>query len=131
MKSITLSINADNTKNFISKDVLNNISIPDKVVDQVLLQSGGVGMGIIISIFGTIILLKWLGAGAIIQNILNKLERAIESAVSLASSVEKLADEAKEAHNKTEVRHNQIMDEFEEVKNTIKTTFQNLHKKRF
>ncbi|KOP22819.1 hypothetical protein AMR41_29430 [Hapalosiphon sp. MRB220] len=127
-----IPLNVDNTKKIISNvDALNNISIPDKVVDQVLLQSGGVGLGVLISIFGTIILLKWLGAGTIIKNILDKLERAIDSATSLASSVEKLADESKEARNKTEIRHNQIMDEFQEVKNIIKTTFQNFHKKRF
>lgn len=129
---INTSSTQNNTENFINKPSNANNSIQEKVIDQVLLQSSGVGLGFILAILGSILMLKWIGAGTFINNLMEKIERGIKSTTSLAESVENIVKEMKETHDRGRENHEDVMTEVKDVKKLIKEeVLPPLKKKKF
>jgi hypothetical protein len=91
-----------------------------KIVDQILVQSGGVGLGIIATFLTFIILAKWMGVNKLISKWVEKLESDAKSFSSLANSVKDMIEETKSYHATYVANHTKIIDTVKEVKEIVK-----------
>nr|WP_322719601.1 hypothetical protein [Nostoc sp. ChiQUE02]MDZ8232638.1 hypothetical protein [Nostoc sp. ChiQUE02] len=110
-------------KSQISKEI-NYINLnPDtqsKIVDQVLTQSAGVGLGMILTILGLLLLARWMGVNNLISKWVEKLESDSESFRLLANSVQNMSGDTKANHSTYVADHNKIIDEVREVREITK-----------
>ncbi|MFN6531025.1 hypothetical protein [Nostoc sp. ChiSLP03a] len=110
-------------KSQISKEI-NYINLnPDtqsKIVDQILAQSMGVGLGIIVTLLSLVVLARWLGLNALITKWMEKLESDSQSFRSLANSVQNMSVDSKTHHNKYVEDHTKIIEEVREVREITK-----------
>ncbi|UKO99348.1 hypothetical protein [Nostoc sp. UHCC 0870] len=99
-----------------------NISpnVQDRVVEQILIQSGGIGLGILISLISSVLMAKWLGLGTFIVKFLERIDKSTESLTSLATSIHQVSKELDLNHDKYVKDHKDILDKVGEVKSLIK-----------
>ncbi len=81
-----------------------------KIVDQILTQSAGVGLGIIATLLSLVVLARWLGLNNLIIKWVEKLESDSQSFRSLANSVQNMSVDSKTHHNKYVEDHNKIVE---------------------
>ncbi|MEH1803211.1 MAG: hypothetical protein V7L13_29425 [Nostoc sp.] len=93
-----------------------NPDTESKIVDQILVQAGGVGLGILLTMVGIIFLLKWLGINQLVVKWMGKLESDAESLRVLANSVQNITSDSKINHSTYTTEHSKILDEVREVK---------------
>ncbi|MEH2060278.1 MAG: hypothetical protein V7K97_29920 [Nostoc sp.] len=62
-----------------------------KIVYQILTQSAGVGLGMILTILGLVLMARWMGVNSLISTWIKKLEGDAESFRSLANSVQNMS----------------------------------------
>ncbi|MEA5603723.1 hypothetical protein [Nostoc sp. UHCC 0252] len=114
---------AQTDKPQIPKQV-NYISVsPDtesKIVDQILTNASGVGLGIILTLLSLVVLARWLGLNALITKWMEKLESDSQSFRSLANSVQNMSIDSKTHHNKYVEDHTKIVEEVREVREITK-----------
>jgi hypothetical protein len=110
-------------KSQVAKEI-NYINLnPDtqsKIVDQVIAQSTGVGLGMILTILGLLLLAKWMGVNNLIAKWVEKLESDSESFRTLANSVQNMSGDTKVNHSTYVADHNKIIDEVREVREITK-----------
>jgi hypothetical protein len=97
-----------------------NPNIQDKVIEQVLLQSGGVSLGVILSIVGAIGVAKWMGIGSLFAKWMERVDSGTESLKALADALTRITGDLKDNHLKYLEDHKDILDELSEVKEIIK-----------
>ncbi|QSV70063.1 MAG: hypothetical protein HEQ20_03915 [Aphanizomenon flos-aquae KM1D3_PB] len=95
-------------------------NVQDKVVEHILLQSGGVGLGLILALIGSVFIFKWLGIPEFIKRWMDKLDSEAESLRSLANAVNSLAEDSKDNHNKYVTDHQHILSAVSEVKEEVR-----------
>jgi hypothetical protein len=107
----------------VSKEI-NYINLtPDtqsKIVDQVLTQSAGVGLGMILTILGLLLLARWMGVNNLISKWVEKLESDSESFRVLANSVQNMSGDTKANHSTYVADHTKIIEEVREVREITK-----------
>ena len=91
-----------------------------KIVDQILTQSAGVGLGMILTLLSIVVLARWLGLNNLIAKWMEKLEADSQSFRSLANSVQNMSVDSKTHHNKYVEDHNKIVEEVREVREITK-----------
>ncbi len=91
-----------------------------KIVDQILTQSAGVGLGIIVTLLSLVVLARWLGLNTLITKWVEKLESDSQSFRSLANSVQNMSVDSKTHHNKYVEDHSKIIEEVRDVKEITK-----------
>jgi hypothetical protein len=122
------SINHDTTQVSINPNVYDttqaqvsiNPNVQDKVIEHILLQSGGVGLGFILAFIGSIFIVKWLNIPEFINRWMDKLDSETESLRSLANAVNSLAEDSKDNHNKYVNDHQCILNAVSEVKEEVR-----------
>ncbi|MEA5625330.1 hypothetical protein [Nostoc sp. UHCC 0251] len=87
-----------------------------KIVDQILTQSAGVGLGMLLTILGLVLLARWMGVNNLILTWIKKLEGDAESFRSLANSVQSMSMDSKTYHNTYVNDHTKIIEEVREVR---------------
>ncbi|MGV0103957.1 hypothetical protein NSTCB13_02600 [Nostoc sp. DSM 114160] len=97
-----------------------NPDTESKIVDQILTQSLGVGLGMVLTILGLVLLAKWMGVNKLIVKWVEKLESDAESFRSLANSVQNMSGDTKANHGTYVADHNKIIDEVREVREIAK-----------
>ncbi|MDZ8259442.1 hypothetical protein [Nostoc sp. ChiQUE01b] len=91
-----------------------------KIVDQVLTNASGVGLGMILTILGLLLLARWMGINNLIMKWVEKLESDAESFRTLANSVQNMSGDTKTNHSTYVADHNKIIDQVREVKEITK-----------
>lgn len=90
------------TNSLTEQPIQNTIKISpsnqDKIVDQVILQGGGVGLGIILAIIGAVFLANWLEIKPAIREWANKQKVEAESLKSISDALNQLIKETQQ-HN--------------------------------
>lgn len=102
--------------NYISLNTDNQ----SKIIDQVLTQSAGVGLRMILTILGLLILARWMGINNLIMKWVEKLESDTESFRLLANSVQNMSNDTKANHNTYVNEHSKILEEVRDVKEITK-----------
>ncbi|MCW5317949.1 hypothetical protein GTQ43_30525 [Nostoc sp. KVJ3] len=97
-----------------------NPDTQSKIVDQVLTNASGIGLGIIITLLGLIVVARWLGLNALIAKWMEKLESDSQSFRTLANSLQNMSVDSKVQHNKYVEDHSKIIDEIREVREISK-----------
>lgn len=97
-----------------------NPNLQDKIVEHILLQSGGVGLGFILALIGSVFIFKWLGIPEFINRWMDKLDSETESLRTLANAVNSLAEDSKDNHNKYVTDHQHILSAVSEVKEEVR-----------
>ncbi|WP_146110948.1 hypothetical protein [Nostoc sp. 'Peltigera membranacea cyanobiont' N6] len=119
-------------KSQVAKEI-NYINLnPDtqsKIVDQILTQSAGVGLGIIVTLLSLVLLAKWIGVNNLIIKWVEKLESDTESFRTLANSVQNMSGDTKANHNTYVNEHSKIIDEVREVREITKEILIKVDKK--
>ncbi|MEH1957650.1 hypothetical protein [Nostoc sp.] len=91
-----------------------------KIVDQILTQSAGVGLGIIVTLLSLVLLAKWIGINKLIIKWVEKLESDTESFRTLANSVQNMTNDSKANHSTYVADHTKIIDEVRVVREISK-----------
>ncbi|MEH1966769.1 hypothetical protein [Nostoc sp.] len=91
-----------------------------KIVDQILTNASGVGLGMILTILGLLLLAKWIGVNNLIVKWVEKLESDAESFKVLANSVQNMASDSKTYHGTYVADHTKIIEEVREVREITK-----------
>ena len=97
-----------------------NPNLQDKLVEHILVQSGGVGLGVILSLIGSVFIVKWLNIPEFINRWMDKLDNETESLRTLANALNSLAEDSKENHNRYVTYHQQILCAVSEVKEEVR-----------
>lgn len=118
MKETITSITAEPTLTTSLISISPNI--PDQVVEQLLLQSGGISLGVIISILGAVGMAKWMGLGTLFSKWMDRVDSGTESLKSLADALTRITGDLKDNHSKYLEDHEDILKELAEVKEIIK-----------
>ncbi len=100
-----------------------------KIVDQILTQSAGVGLGMLLTILGLVLLARWMGVNNLISTWIKKLEGDAESFRSLANSVQSMSGDTKANHNTYVNEHSKIIEEVREVREITKEILIKVDKK--
>ncbi|NEU81911.1 hypothetical protein [Nostoc sp. UIC 10630] len=87
-----------------------------KIVDQILTNASGVGLGMILTILGLLLLARWMGINNLIIKWVEKLESDTESFRTLANSVQNMSSDTKANHNTYVNEHSKILEEVRDVK---------------
>lgn len=95
-------------------------SVQDRVLDQILVQSSGVGLGIFISLISFVLLVRWLGAGTFINRFMENIEKGTQSLNNLTSSIGDVSKELDINHQKYVADHQAIIEKIAEVKHLIR-----------
>jgi predicted transposase YbfD/YdcC len=104
------------TTKTISQEVVSiSPNIQDKVVDQVLLQAGGVGLGVLVTIFGIIIIANWMGIKPAIQEWINKQKVESETLRSISEALSLLTKETQQHNSRCAEDTSKIMRSVESV----------------
>jgi hypothetical protein len=116
----------------VSKEI-NYINLnPDtqsKIVDQILTNASGIGLGIIITFLGLIVIARWMGVNNLIVKWAEKLESDTESFRTLANSVQNMTNDSKANHSTYVADHNKIVEEVREVREITKEILFKIDKK--
>jgi len=116
MTQTTNQLNDTNTP----KTVINvTPTAQDKIIDQVIVQSGGVGLGIFISLIAFVLTIRYLGAGTLISKFMDNLEKGADSLKSLTTSIDEVTKELDINHQKYVADHKDIIDKIAEVKELL------------
>ncbi|MEH1863256.1 MAG: hypothetical protein V7L21_35810 [Nostoc sp.] len=99
-----------------------------KIVDQILTQSAGVGLGIIVTLLSLVLLARWIGINKLIVKWVEKLESDTESFRTLANSVQNMSTDSKANHNTYVADHTKIIDEVREVREITKEILYKVNK---
>jgi hypothetical protein len=98
-----------------------NPNIQDKVIEQVLLQSGGVSLGVILSIVGAIGVAKWMGIGSLFAKWMERVDSGTESLKALADALTRITGDLKPTFSMSKYTQNIFPSRlFCEKKNFIK-----------
>jgi hypothetical protein len=108
--------------------ILINPNIQERIIEQVLLQSGGVGLGFILAFLGALAVGKWFGVGTVFNSWMEKLESGTDSLKELARALTGITEELKDNHLKYLEDHEDILKDIAEVKDIVKTDVVNLLK---
>lgn len=95
-------------------------SMQDKVVDHVLIQSGGIGFGIFVSLIAFVVTIKFLGAGRLFDRFMDSIQKGADSLNNLTGSINDVSKELDINHQKYVNDHQVIMEKIEQVKTIIK-----------
>lgn len=93
-----------------------NPDTQSKIVDQVIANTSGVALGMLLTVLGLLLLAKWMGINNLIIKWVEKLESDTESFRTLANSVQDMSSDSKTNHNTYVADHNKIIDEVREVR---------------
>ncbi len=97
-----------------------NQDTESKIVDQILTNASGVGLGIMVTLLSLVFLAKWLGINNLIVKWVEKLESDSESFRSLANSVQSMSNDTKNYHGTYVADHTKIIEEVREVREITK-----------
>ena len=95
-------------------------SIQERLVDQVIIQSSGIGLGLILSLFGLYFVANWLGLHQLTAKFMSKLDSDSESLRTLANAVSNMSSDSKDNHRTYVAEHDRILNEVGEVKDLVK-----------
>ncbi|MBD2449415.1 hypothetical protein H6G76_20070 [Nostoc sp. FACHB-152] len=99
--------------------------VQEKIIEQVLIQSGGVGLGVLLSLIGAIYFAKILGVGNFISKCLEQVDSGTQSLKALTEVLNKITEDLKDNHTKYIQDHEDILEEISEVKEILKTDVMN------
>lgn len=100
-------------------------SVQDKLIEQLLIQSGGVSLGVILTLAGSIYLAKVLGVGNFITKCIEQVESGTQSLKALTEVLNRITGDLKDNHTKYLEDHEDILEEIAEVKEILKTDVMN------
>ncbi|WP_323294441.1 hypothetical protein [Dolichospermum sp. UHCC 0684] len=126
----------ETTSNPSVKSVINvSPEFQEQLLEQVLLQSGGISVGVILSFCGAIFLAKYLGVGKLIAGLVDRVEKGTDSLKEVSQGLSRLNCDLTEANRVHVVTHENILnkvdvalDRLQESKELIKDIQRKLDK---
>lgn len=117
-----------------------NAGLEDKVIEAVLGNTAGVGLGMIITVAGVIAVAKWLGIREMIQSWIHKEKQEAESLATLTENLAALSrssstaeqtqseilNQGRELSNQVEEGVNGLMKDIEEVQTALNNVKQDV-----
>lgn len=97
-----------------------NQNLQDKIVNQILIQSSGIGLGIIISMISAVLMFKWLGADNALGRLLDKIDKGVDSLNNLSIGISQVSRDADSNYKRSIEHKDLIIDRIHEVKVLIK-----------
>lgn len=94
-------------------------NLQDKIIDQVLLQAGGVGLGVIISIVGALLLANWMGVKPAIQEWVNKQKVESETLKTISDTLAELLRDSQLHNNRCAEENAKIINTLGSVDNKV------------
>lgn len=91
-----------------------------RIIDKILLQSGGVGLGIIIAGWALLAVFQKLGAGQLIQSYITKMEESTEAVKALVRGLDSVSKELNTKHYEYVDQHEEINKNVDHVKAILK-----------
>ncbi|AFY49027.1 hypothetical protein Nos7524_3227 [Nostoc sp. PCC 7524] len=91
----------------------------DRIIDQVILQAGGVGLGIILSLIGLILLAKWLGLREAFQEWVHKQKIEAETLKSISDTLNRLNTEYESHRTQSNENTSRIIKSIENVDHKV------------
>jgi hypothetical protein len=95
------------------------ISVPpqfqERLLEQMLLQSGGISVGVLLAMVGAIALAKYLGVGKLIAGAADRVEKGTESLKEVSQGLSRLNCEITEANRVHVVTHENILNKVDVV----------------
>lgn len=95
-------------------------SLQDKIIDQVLLQSSGVGLGFILAFTFLFFAAKIMGIGGVIKQGFDYMNNSNESLRSMAEAFKDIVTQIKDNHSTYLEDHKDILEEVEKVQDLLK-----------
>jgi hypothetical protein len=102
------------------------ISVPpqfqERLLEQMLLQSGGISVGVLLAMVGAIALAKYLGVGKLIAGAADRVEKGTESLKEVSRGLSELVCDISEANRVNAVSHENIITKVETVLEKLQET---------
>lgn len=94
----------------------------ERVLEQMLLQSGGISVGVLLAMVGAIALAKYLGVGKLIAGLVDRVEKGTDSLKEVSQGLSQLNCELTEANRVHVVTHENILNKVETVIEKLQET---------
>ncbi|MBD2694425.1 hypothetical protein [Anabaena catenula] len=94
----------------------------ERLLEQMLLQSGGISIGIIMAMVGSVVLAKYLGVGELIAGAVDRVEKGTESLKEVSKGLSELVCDISEAHRANSISHENIINKVETVIEKLQET---------
>jgi hypothetical protein len=106
----------ETTSNHSVKSVINvSPEFQEQLIEQVILQSGGISVGVLLAMVGAIALAKYLGVGKLIAGLVDRVEKGTDSLKEVSQGLSRLNCGLTEANRVHVVTHENILNKVDVV----------------